>query len=215
MQDPGRKAIRRLAQISIQRHSRFRPRFRNCRGIFANRRVDPARYQQAGLSGSLPPYLQFCREVSWRASRGPQSCVPPEECRDNLSSMLRIEKAAGAHCLAFHSYDHVLENDGQLPQCREVNLQIRGYRAPQSRVTAELTDYAPSYYNFEWLATGLRSLIDSLPAHRDRPAQRVALLWTARLLRAVLDRILCGTPGDIVRNRPFSDRRRVVRHDVS
>jgi len=110
--------------------------------------------------------------------------VPPEECRDNLTRMLRIEKAAGvrttynvvgslfarkqeeiraagAHCLAFHSYDHVLENDGQLPRCREVDLQIRGYRTPQSRVTAELTDYALSYYNFEWLATGLRSLIDS------------------------------------------------------
>jgi len=109
-----------------------------------------------------------------------------EESRRSLAAMLQIEsarrvrttynvvgslfackkdeiRAAGPHCLAFHSYDHVLENERQLPRCREVDLQVRGYRTPNSRITPELTDYSLSYYNFEWLASGLHSLLRDCP----------------------------------------------------
>jgi hypothetical protein len=112
--------------------------------------------------------------------------VSVEECRRSLTSMLKIEsalgvratynlvgslfaskkdeiRAAGPHSLAFHSYDHVPENDRQLARCRQVDLQVHGYRAPRSEITPELSDYALSYYNFEWLASGLRSLLRDCP----------------------------------------------------
>jgi hypothetical protein len=56
------------------------------------------------------------------------------------------------HSIAFHSFDHHLENLTQLRQCREVDLRVRGYRPPRSRITAELTDSNLTFLNFEWLA---------------------------------------------------------------
>jgi hypothetical protein len=99
------------------------------------------------------------------------------ECRDNLTAMLEIEKSLGInatynilgrllykkrkeilafnshHCLAFHSYDHDISDQSQLARCREVDLQVRGYRPPRSVITPELTDYRLSFFNFEWLAS--------------------------------------------------------------
>lgn len=107
--------------------------------------------------------------------------VPADECRRNLTAMLKIEKelgvratynvvgnrfaskrdeirASGAHSLAFHSWDHDLENQDQLRCCRKVDLQVRGYRPPRSVIPAELSDYALSYHNFEWLASSYSTL---------------------------------------------------------
>ena len=39
-----------------------------------------------------------------------------------------------------------------------MNRQVRGYRAPRSVITPELSDDWLSYYNFEWLASSSRSL---------------------------------------------------------
>jgi hypothetical protein len=99
------------------------------------------------------------------------------ECRDNLTAMLEIEKSLGIsttynilgrllsskqreilefdsrHCLAFHSYNHDVEDQSQLKRCRGVDLQLRGYRPPRSIITRELTDYRLSFFNFEWLAS--------------------------------------------------------------
>lgn len=99
------------------------------------------------------------------------------ECRDNLTAMLEIEKSLGIsatynilgqllyskrkeilefnshHCLAFHSYNHDIADQSQLKRCREVDLQVRGYRPPRSVITPELTDYRLSFFNFEWLAS--------------------------------------------------------------
>src|SRR5206468_2140581 len=97
--------------------------------------------------------------------------------RENLTAMLEIEKNLGItttynilgrllpskrreiwqfnshHCVAFHSYNHDIEDQTQLKRCREVDLQVRGYRPPRSRITPELTDYRLSFFNFEWLAS--------------------------------------------------------------
>lgn len=109
------------------------------------------------------------------------TAIPAEECRRNLTAMLSIEKefgccttytvlgnllrrsrdeirAAGPHCLAFHSYDHDLSAANQLERCRTVDLQVKGYRTPRSVITPELSDDRLSYYNFEWLASSGRSL---------------------------------------------------------
>ena len=38
------------------------------------------------------------------------------------------------------------------------HYRLRGYRAPRSRITAELTDPLLAWHNFEWLSSGFRSL---------------------------------------------------------
>ncbi len=98
-------------------------------------------------------------------------------CADNLARMLTIEKELGVdatydvlgslferkrseiwafnprHSIAFHSFNHHIEDLTQLQRCREVDLRVRGYRPPRSRITAELEDYNLTYFNFEWLAS--------------------------------------------------------------
>jgi len=111
--------------------------------------------------------------------------VSPSECRENLAEMLQIEKSIGVratynvlgmhfrpkrreiensdpgHCLAFHSFNHDLNDETQLARCRQIDLQVKGYRPPQSVITPELTDYRLSYFDFEWLASGERSICSS------------------------------------------------------
>lgn len=107
--------------------------------------------------------------------------ISVEECRRNLTKMLDIERradvratydivgalfqrkrdeirAAGPHALAFHSFDHDVTADNQLRRCREIDLQLRGYRPPRSVITPELSEYSLAYYNFEWLASSCSSL---------------------------------------------------------
>ena len=133
-----------------------------------------------------------------------------------LSAMIRCEKAAGAkatysvlgclladvrdgiesdgHCLAFHSYDHVIRklwrftryywalrqlltevadpsakgrHANQLYRCRLEDARIRGFRPPQSRVTAEWDDFNLVLRNFDWCATSSRTLPD-VPAMQNR-----------------------------------------------
>jgi hypothetical protein len=104
------------------------------------------------------------------------------ECAHNLTTMLEIEDDVGVnatynilgllfrgkreeiqtsnprHSLAFHSYNHNLDDLDQLQRCRKVDLRVRGYRTPKSRITSELSDYALTYFNFEWLASSGKSL---------------------------------------------------------
>ena len=68
----------------------------------------------------------------------------------------RIEE--DGHCLAFHSYDHRIGSFAQLGRCRTVDYRLKGYRVPQSRISAELTDENLCFHNFEWLASSTRSL---------------------------------------------------------
>jgi hypothetical protein len=94
----------------------------------------------------------------------------------------RIEE--GGHALAFHSFDHPVPNarhrlldrlharfdrrrtrasvdlrdSPQLWKCRSVDYRAKGYRPPQSRIGTDLTDAKLCFYNFEWLASNVRSL---------------------------------------------------------
>jgi glycosyltransferase involved in cell wall biosynthesis len=103
-------------------------------------------------------------------------------CVESLRRMLAIEKDFGVnatydvlgtllgrkrneiqasnprHSIAFHSFDHRIEDLTQLQRCREVDLRVRGYRPPRSRITAELNDYDLTFFNFEWLASSAFSL---------------------------------------------------------
>jgi hypothetical protein len=107
--------------------------------------------------------------------------ISSAECADNLGRMLQIERCFGLnatynilgtlfsrkidqvhasnpkHSIGFHSFNHDLADLTQLPQCRRVDLRVRGYRPPQSRITSELSDYNLTKFNFEWFACGARS----------------------------------------------------------
>ncbi len=72
----------------------------------------------------------------------------------------RIEK--DGHCVAFHSYDHN-RTFNQLRKCRKVDYRVKGYRPARSRLTYELNDRNLRYHNFEWLASGARSLKIKVP----------------------------------------------------
>lgn len=89
---------------------------------------------------------------------------------------------AGGHTLGFHSFDHptvspasraraltrrlgrlMTGSDGgksedQLTRCREIDYRLRGYRPPQSRLTAETSAGSLCFHNFEWLASSAYSL---------------------------------------------------------
>jgi hypothetical protein len=108
--------------------------------------------------------------------------VAPEECAESLTYMLAVEKdlevaatynvlgallerkrseiwqSSSRHSIAFHSFDHDLGDHLQLSRCRKVDLRVRGYRPPQSRITDELSDYNPARLNFEWFASSAGSL---------------------------------------------------------
>jgi hypothetical protein len=108
--------------------------------------------------------------------------VSSAECVDNLDRMLQIEQCLDLnatynilgtlfsrkiaqvrasnpkHSIGFHSFNHELTDLTQLPQCRRVDLRVRGYRPPKSRITSELSDYNLTKFNFEWFACGARSL---------------------------------------------------------
>ena len=129
--------------------------------------------------------------------------------QEALSEMMRCEHAAGikatynvlgcffnevrpeieghGHCVAFHSYDHVIRKywrytryywglrrwlavmsggganglyGNQLFRCRLVDQRVRGFRPPQSRITAEWDDFNLVLRNFEWCATSSPALGD-------------------------------------------------------
>ncbi len=150
--------------------------------------------------------------------------VSETECRDALDRMLAIERAHGvrttyqvlgrlfrdvapiiaasdSHALAFHSYDHQIGDPSQLARTREVDLQVKGYRPPQSKITADLSDYILAYWNFEWLLSSawtfqfsvprVENGIVKIPVHLDDwPLHSGALTrtqWMARL-RAEIQR---------------------------
>jgi glycosyltransferase involved in cell wall biosynthesis len=85
--------------------------------------------------------------------------------------------AARGHAVGFHSYDHHIGpaatapvpgaggglESYQLQKCRTLDYRIKGYRPPQSRLTADISDAHLSFYNFEWLASSQSSLQCSIP----------------------------------------------------
>jgi len=48
--------------------------------------------------------------------------------------------------------------EDQLGRCRAVDYRLKGYRTPQSKITAELTDENLCFHNFDWLASSAHSL---------------------------------------------------------
>jgi peptidoglycan/xylan/chitin deacetylase (PgdA/CDA1 family) len=84
-----------------------------------------------------------------------------------LLEQVRPAIAAGGHCVGFHSYDHDLDRE-QLERCRQVDYRLKGYRAPRSTLTNELTPERLGWHNFEWFASSRSSLGFDRPRLQDR-----------------------------------------------
>jgi len=148
--------------------------------------------------------------------------VSKEKCKEYLKRMLEIEKKygikatynilgqlfkekekiitnCGDHSVAFHSFNHDVRDLNQIKKSRDVDLQVRGYRPPQSKITEELTDYNLSYHNFEWMMSSASSFgfdkcrlekgIVKIPVYTDDYSLSTGELnyekWEKRLIRAV------------------------------
>ena len=136
-------------------------------------------------AGSFPKHGNHGRPkicIFHDVEEGIDTDISAADCARNLDRMLQIENELGLdatynvlgmllarkqkiieasnprHSIAFHSFNHRLEDGTQLRQCRDVDLRVRGYRPPRSRMTAELTDYNLTFLNFEWLASSASSL---------------------------------------------------------
>jgi hypothetical protein len=112
-----------------------------------------------------------------------------DSARATLDSLLRVESQAGVrvtynivgeifkevradiesagHAIAFHSYDHA-DGDHQLERCRELDYRVKGYRPPRSLLGPDTADERLAYHNFEWIASGRRSLRTDTPVLRRR-----------------------------------------------
>jgi hypothetical protein len=127
------------------------------------------------------------RELGHVAVAPEFAAVAREISRENLPRILEIEQRRGVRgtynvvgCLmsevraeiercgnevAFHSHDHT-DHQNQIGLCRRIDYRIKGYRPPNSRVTAELTDDYLAFHNFEWFASSPRSIDTEYPAMR-------------------------------------------------
>lgn len=102
---------------------------------------------------NLQEMLRIERELDLKATYNVLGC---------LFDHVRTAIEGDGHCVAFHSYDHRIHTD-QLPNCRQVDYRIKGYRPPQSKITPELTDENLCFHNFEWLASSAHSLNITCP----------------------------------------------------
>jgi len=150
--------------------------------------VDPNLTELANKSflGNLDKMLMIEKEMNVKATYNLLASLF-NEVRE------KIEK--DGHCIAFHSYDHRIdefslcskvfhkigrlmfgrlkskadfEHTGQLAKCRQIDHRVKGYRPPQSKLTPELSDRNLCFYNFQWLASWADSLRTTLPRMENR-----------------------------------------------
>ncbi|MCI0455045.1 MAG: hypothetical protein L0Y68_08635 [Candidatus Dadabacteria bacterium] len=108
--------------------------------------------------GKLDEMLVIEKEMDVKATYNVVGCFFNEVRRG-------IEK--DGHCIAFHSYDHIIHGN-QLAKCRQIDYRIKGYRAPQSKITPDLSDENLCHHNFEWLASSANSLGIKSPVIKNR-----------------------------------------------
>ncbi len=148
--------------------------------------------------------------------------------------------ATGGHSIAFHSFDHQIDKpsrseptpariDEQLRACRRIDYRLKGYRAPRSVLTPELSSDSLCYWNFEWLASSATSFgfaeprlegrVAKLPVHLDDfPLYRRRIdyeEWEGRVIEKVSAQAVtvvglhdCYAPFWLPRYAPFLDRLR-------
>jgi hypothetical protein len=158
---------------------------------YGHRDEDPALAERADRH--FPRTVETILDVEHRAGiRATYNVV------GKIAGAVRDRIVDAGHCLAFHSYDHRIDRISrietavskvsrsilgwpaspphdsalyQLRRCRTVDYRLKGYRAPQSRLTRELTAENLCHYNFEWLASSAQSLELTRPAVQNRLAR--------------------------------------------
>jgi hypothetical protein len=121
--------------------------------------VDPDFAQQAERDS--PGDLERMRQIEGDLGVSTTYCIV-----GSLMSAVRDGLESDGHAVAFHSFDHRLDQQDQLERCREVDYRIKGYRPPRSRITPELTDRNMLFHNFEWLASAPGSIDADEPQMR-------------------------------------------------
>jgi hypothetical protein len=186
-----------------------------------SRLVEPSREGTPVDSARL---VCVCHDLERDLGHDGDERLPEQDWRRTLTRMLDVERtlgvrvtynvvgtllhevreqiASGGHCLAFHSFDHRIDDLDQLSACRRIDYRLKGYRPPQSVITEELTDERLLFHNFEWLASSERSLGRSSP-ELDRRLVRVPVAfddyalyrsgtpfgdWEAEAVRAIASR---------------------------
>lgn len=139
---------------------------------------------------ALSAMLALEREAGVHASYNVVGCLLGET-RDRI--------AAGGHAVAFHSFDHRVAKPSpsealpaqtereQLRACRRIDYRLKGYRAPRSVITAELSDDALCYWNFEWLASSATSFGFAEPRLEGRVAKLPVHIDDIRLYRTDIE----------------------------
>lgn len=124
--------------------------------------TDPefARRADATAPEHLDRMLSIERQLGVKATYSVVGSLVPE---------LRARIEQDGHSLAFHSYDHGAKD--QLGRCRSVDYRLKGYRPPQSRITAELNEENLCFHNFEWLASSAYSFGFDEPRLENRIAK--------------------------------------------
>lgn len=109
--------------------------------------------------GYLTDMLEVEEAAGWTATYNVVGCL-----YEGVQERIR----GGGHCLAFHSFDHRIDDKGgQLSACRGVDYRTRGYRPPQSVLTSEISAQSLRRYNFDWLASSNSSIRSDQPVLRD------------------------------------------------
>jgi hypothetical protein len=137
---------------------------------FGHRSVDVsfARFADETSTGNLAQMLTIENKAGVKATYNVLGMILPR---------VRTGIEQQRHSIGFHSFDHRIERTAwlaglrhrffaratngkgnQLALCRDVDYRIKGYRPPQSKITAELTDENLCFHNFEWLASSTYSL---------------------------------------------------------
>ncbi len=149
-----RRNRRRVLSPEIRRERRLLPRtICICHDIergLGHRDTDPDFALQAERDS--PGALTAMLAIERSARLSTTYCVV-----GSFMSEVRGAVEADGHCLAFHSFDHDLGRE-QLGRCREVDYRVKGYRAPRSQFTEELTDERLCWHNFEWFASSQSAL---------------------------------------------------------
>lgn len=203
------------AHSSVRPHSRYG---------FSYHRIDVASaatacYERVEDHAPAPGRTRIC--ILHDIEEDVDTDVSAGLCREHLANMLDIEakhrvhgtyhvlgtifhdampaiRDAG-HAIGFHSFDHEPQGVSHLPRTREVDLQAKGYRPPQSRLTDELRPEILSYWNFEWLASSAHSLgrdspfvdgyIAHIPIYTDDYALQTGTMTFDRWRQELLDHV--------------------------
>jgi hypothetical protein len=186
-----------------------------------HRHTTEAASMDAIARAALPDMLAVERQLGIRATYNLLGLIFSE---------LREPIERDGHATAFHSFDHRVDTkrllpgwkalrrlvgawrtpalpfDDQLSRCRSLDYRIKGYRPPQSRIGAGLSDRNLSFYNFEWLASSSASLgcqsprldngIVKIPIHFDDFALHQGRLsfaeWKAGAIRKIEEHAFAG-----------------------